>query len=66
MFRAFGHENSSILDGGLPAWEAEGLSVDDSPPKEVGTTRYPTPVLDRSTVASATDYFFQCIYIADP
>jgi thiosulfate/3-mercaptopyruvate sulfurtransferase len=52
MFRAFGHENSSILDGGLPAWEAEGLPVDDSPPKEAVRTRYLTPVLDTSTVAS--------------
>jgi thiosulfate/3-mercaptopyruvate sulfurtransferase len=27
MFRAMGHENVSVLDGGLPKWMAEGRSV---------------------------------------
>ena len=29
MFRAFGHTNSSVLNGGLPAWEST-LNVDES------------------------------------
>jgi len=32
MFRAFGHERVSVLDGGMPKWKAEGRPLDDSPP----------------------------------
>lgn len=52
MFRAFGHQNSSILDGGLPRWQAEGLPVDDKPPAEITKSQYPTPTLDKTTVRS--------------
>lgn len=31
MFRAMGHKNVTILDGGLPAWEAAGLPLNNSP-----------------------------------
>jgi len=31
MFRAFGHDDVAVLDGGLPKWEAEGRSLDDLP-----------------------------------
>ena len=31
-FRALGHENVAVLNGGLPAWEAEGGSVQSGPP----------------------------------
>jgi thiosulfate/3-mercaptopyruvate sulfurtransferase len=31
MFRAMGHEDVSVLDGGLAKWRAEGRSVDDLP-----------------------------------
>jgi hypothetical protein len=31
MFKAFGHDKVSILDGGLPAWEAMGFELDTSP-----------------------------------
>jgi thiosulfate/3-mercaptopyruvate sulfurtransferase len=27
MFRVFGHDNVSVLDGGLPKWEAEGRPI---------------------------------------
>jgi thiosulfate/3-mercaptopyruvate sulfurtransferase len=27
MFRAFGHDNVAVLDGGLPKWRAEGRSI---------------------------------------
>lgn len=29
-FRVFGHEHVRVLDGGLPAWKAEGLSLQSS------------------------------------
>lgn len=34
MFKAMGHENIAVLDGGLPAWKAEGFEV-ESPQREV-------------------------------
>lgn len=30
--QAFGHDNVSVLDGGLPRWEAEGNYIDTSVP----------------------------------
>ncbi|KAG5648156.1 hypothetical protein DXG03_006110 [Asterophora parasitica] len=45
MFRTFGHHNSSVLDGGLPAWIAEGLPVENRDPSPVQHTEYPTPTL---------------------
>ena len=30
MFRAMGHQNVFVLDGGLPKWRAENLPVDDA------------------------------------
>lgn len=32
MFRAFGHENVQVLDGGLPAWIAAGGTVENTAP----------------------------------
>jgi thiosulfate/3-mercaptopyruvate sulfurtransferase len=38
MFRVFGHDNVSVLNGGLPKWEAEGRSVtSDSAPRPATT-----------------------------
>lgn len=31
MFKAMGHDNVAVLDGGLPAWQAAGLSCASSP-----------------------------------
>jgi thiosulfate/3-mercaptopyruvate sulfurtransferase len=31
-FRAFGHRDVAVLDGGLPKWIAEGRPVEDGPP----------------------------------
>lgn len=31
-FRAFGHNNVAVLDGGLPKWRAEGRPVEDTTP----------------------------------
>ena len=33
MFRAMGHENVRVLDGGLPKWRAEGRPVESGPSK---------------------------------
>jgi len=53
MFRAFGHKNSSVLDGGLPAWEAANFAVDNSPsPTVIEKTTYPEPTLDTEAVKS--------------
>jgi thiosulfate/3-mercaptopyruvate sulfurtransferase len=40
MFRAFGHEDVAVLDGGLAKWRAEGRPVDDAKvtPKEAHFT----------------------------
>lgn len=32
MFRAFGHQDVAILEGGLPKWKKEGRPVEDLPP----------------------------------
>ncbi|KAF7972702.1 hypothetical protein HWV62_17278 [Athelia sp. TMB] len=52
MFRAFGHHNSSILDGGLPRWSAEGLPVETKPPGDVAKSEYATPTLDKDAIRS--------------
>jgi 3-mercaptopyruvate sulfurtransferase SseA len=31
MFKAFGHDKVSILDGGLPGWESSGFELEKSP-----------------------------------
>lgn len=61
MFRAFGHSNSSVLDGGLPRWEAEGYPIENeqnAPPEEIPEAErkgiYPEPELD-SAVVKSTD-----------
>lgn len=51
MFRAFGHANSSVLDGGLPGWEST-LNVEESSsapftPKPV---EYSPPPLDGDVI----------------
>lgn len=55
MFRSFGHDRSSILDGGLPAWIAHGCPVEPGEPSEVkkpsGST-YPPPFLDETVIRS--------------
>jgi len=51
MFRAFGHKNSSVLDGGLPAWEST-LNVEESShtPSTPKPTQYSPPSLDGSVI----------------
>lgn len=33
-FRAFGHEDVAVLDGGFPAWERAGYPVETGPPRQ--------------------------------
>jgi 3-mercaptopyruvate sulfurtransferase SseA len=49
MLRAFGHHQSSVLNGGLPRWAAEGLSVTDKAPA-VQETEYDEPTLNEEVI----------------
>jgi thiosulfate/3-mercaptopyruvate sulfurtransferase len=54
MFRAFGHQNSSILDGGLPEWESfkNAIETETDPEYQPEKSVYPTPTLDGSVIRS--------------
>jgi len=52
MFRAFGHENSSIINGGLPLWRLEGLPIEEGLPPHVSKSAYPTPTLNSDAIRS--------------
>ncbi|KAF8895053.1 Rhodanese-like domain-containing protein [Gymnopilus junonius] len=52
MFRAFGHTNSSVLNGGLPAWVNEQLPVESSMPSEPRPTTYSAPDLKEQAIRS--------------
>ncbi|UYN97689.1 MAG: 3-mercaptopyruvate sulfurtransferase [Enhydrobacter sp.] len=53
MFRAMGHKDVAVLNGGLPKWLAEGRSVTDDP--TVPRDRHFTARLDNSLVRSIDD-----------
>jgi thiosulfate/3-mercaptopyruvate sulfurtransferase len=53
-FRVFGARDVSILDGGLPAWKAEGLPLEEGPQKP-RKPRHFTARLDHSAVADLGD-----------
>jgi thiosulfate/3-mercaptopyruvate sulfurtransferase len=53
-FRVFGARDVSILDGGLPAWKAEGLPLEEGPQKP-RKPRHFTARLDHSAVADLRD-----------
>ncbi|KAJ3571345.1 hypothetical protein NP233_g3814 [Leucocoprinus birnbaumii] len=50
MFRAFGHENSSILNGGLPAWVAEGGLLETGAVQQHPAKQYATPQLNQQMI----------------
>ena len=52
MFRSFGHEQSSVLDGGLPRWESEGLPTESGPVAATPKTKYPAPTLASENIRS--------------
>jgi thiosulfate/3-mercaptopyruvate sulfurtransferase len=39
-FRAMGHEDVAVLDGGFPAWEAAGYPVETGPPQRRGERHF--------------------------
>ncbi|WP_036828914.1 sulfurtransferase, partial [Photobacterium sanctipauli] len=57
MFRAMGHQQVAVLDGGLPAWEAKGYELQSGEPAPIdkGTfsaTLLPEWVIDADTLNS--------------
>ena len=52
MFRAFGHQHSSVLDGGLPEWLAEKMAVESGPPPSTPKSTYPVPKLEARLIRS--------------
>src|SRR5258708_12703296 len=55
MFRAMGHKDVAVLDGGLPKWMSEGRPVTDdpTPPRD----RHFTARLNNTLVRSVDDVF---------
>ena len=53
MFKAFGHDDVAVLDGGLPKWAAEGRAVSNMP--ENSRERHFTPTFRPRMVRSADD-----------
>ncbi|KAJ7492855.1 Rhodanese-like domain-containing protein [Mycena latifolia] len=54
MMNVFGHQNSAILDGGLPRWEAEGFPLETNEPQKekLDNIQYAPPSLDSNAVRS--------------
>ncbi|OCH96593.1 Rhodanese-like protein [Obba rivulosa] len=55
MFRSFGHERSSILDGGFPAWRAANLPTAGGEPAPLQRSSYPTAALHPDVVVGYDD-----------
>jgi len=53
-FRVFGARDVAILEGGFPAWSAEGRPVEEGPPRP-RARRHFTARLDHSAVADLSD-----------
>jgi thiosulfate/3-mercaptopyruvate sulfurtransferase len=51
MFKAFGHDNVAVLDGGLPRWHAEGKPLSNMP--ENSREKHFTPKFRASMVKNA-------------
>jgi thiosulfate/3-mercaptopyruvate sulfurtransferase len=54
MFRGFGHEDVSIIDGGLPAWKAAGLPV-TTEIRDVERATYEANPFDASMIRTFED-----------
>ncbi|KAJ3793626.1 Rhodanese-like domain-containing protein [Lentinula aff. detonsa] len=53
MFRSLGHINSSILNGGLPSWNAKSFVIDTNPPSQPPhKSKYTLPKPDQNAVRS--------------
>lgn len=53
-FRAMGHEDVAVLNGGLKKWKSAGLTVEDGPPVR-RTERHFTPLLNASLIRDMDD-----------
>jgi thiosulfate/3-mercaptopyruvate sulfurtransferase len=53
-FRAMGHQDVAVLNGGLKKWKAEGRPLEDGPPVP-RTARHFTPMLNGSLVRDIDD-----------
>ncbi len=53
-FRAMGHQDVAVLNGGLKKWKAEGRPLEDGPPVP-RTARHFTPLLNGSLVRDIDD-----------
>ena len=53
-FRAMGHEDVAVLNGGLKKWTAEGRELEDGPPRKRPECHY-TPLLNASLVRDMDD-----------
>lgn len=53
-FRAMGHEDVAVLDGGLKKWKAEGRPLEDGPPIR-RTERHFTPLMNSSLIRDVDD-----------
>lgn len=51
-FKAFGHRNVSVLNGGLPAWIDHGLPTEAGEPSSVPKTTYPESKLEDGIIRS--------------
>jgi len=65
-FMTFGHDNVSILDGGLPAWIKAGHAVTESPEQSSGSASFKTSssfikVTDKACVIKAIDKDIQIV-----
>lgn len=58
MFRLYGHEDVSVLNGGLPKWLAEGHPTDDLPP--VPRERHFTPRMNNMLVRNVEQLITNC------
>jgi len=55
LFRSFGHQRVSILNGGLPAWRRAGLPLETGHSRHVASN-YPVPVdLGKTMIATLAD-----------
>ncbi|KAG6911777.1 hypothetical protein DXG01_000023 [Tephrocybe rancida] len=65
MFRTFGHQRSSILDGGLPAWIEKGYPVESGAVLAVTAAEYSTPTLQVEALRSRYLDFFNERYFTE-
>jgi thiosulfate/3-mercaptopyruvate sulfurtransferase len=52
MFRSFGHQRSSVIDGGLPRWADVDLPLEITEPIQPQSTHYPVPNLNEEVIKS--------------